>query len=65
MVMFRAVCGICNKTHESEYEDDLEAGLMACRDRGSPRARGDLDAYADGEVEEMNPPIRPEAAVPR
>ncbi len=46
MVMFR-LCPFCGGVHSSPYVDELEAAVMACRERAAPTERGSVDAWKD------------------
>ena len=54
------LCPFCNLMHSGDYEDELEAQIMECRDKASALKRGDLDAQ--GDLETFT--VRCEAAVP-
>ena len=54
-LMFRE-CPFCGATHCSPYVDELEAMVLACRDRAAPDRRGTLAAWGDRETL----PARPE-----
>ncbi len=43
-MMYRE-CPFCGRIHRSAYMDDLEAAVMACRDRVAPEYRGSLEAW--------------------
>lgn len=38
-------CPFCGRTHRSPYADELEAAVMACRERAAPEDRGSLEAW--------------------
>ncbi len=44
LVMYRE-CPFCGRRHRSPYVDELEAAVMACRDRLTPKYRGSLEAW--------------------
>lgn len=50
-------CPFCGSLHESPYVDELEAAVMACREKTTPDRRGTLEAWGDRETL----PVRPEA----
>ena len=43
--MMRRDCPFCGRTHWSAYVDELEAAVMACRDRAPLEYRGSLDTW--------------------
>ncbi len=43
-MMYRE-CPFCGHTHRSVYVDELEAAVMACRDRVSYECGGSLEAW--------------------
>ena len=55
VLMYRE-CPFCGATHSSQYVDELEGIVMACRDRAAPDRRGTLAAW--GERDTL--PVRPE-----
>jgi hypothetical protein len=55
VLMFRE-CPFCGNLHRSPYVDELEASVMACRDRVAPEARGSLEEWHDRDTI----PVRPE-----
>lgn len=59
----RARCIFCERDHEAEYYDELDKQFMACRDRVSPRKRGDLAAYDPEEFNHFT--ITTESLIPR
>lgn len=50
-------CPFCGSLHVSPYVDELEALVMACREKVAPDRRGTLDAWGDRDTL----PVRPEA----
>ena len=61
--IIRIPCPFCDRMHTGEFWDEVDEQVMACRDRVSPRKRGDLAAY---DPEEFNLyTITTESLVPR
>lgn len=56
---YRLECFYCSAKHESEFWDEIDAMVEACRQRASASRRGELDQWADDTV-----PIRCEAGIP-
>lgn len=50
------VCIFCGLEHVGDIYDDLHNQMMKCRERASPRKRGDLASYTDRELDR---PARP------
>lgn len=59
----RVGCPFCDRMHEGEFEDEVDEQIMACRDRVSPRKRGDLAAYDPDEFDRFT--ITTESLIPR
>ena len=56
-VIMSRECPFCGSLHVSPYVDELEALVMACREKVAPDRRGTLDAWGDRDTL----PVRPEA----
>lgn len=50
-------CPFCGGTHRSRYVDELEASVMACRDKVSPEDRGSLEAWGDRDTIPVPPEV--------
>lgn len=47
----RIPCPFCDRVHTGEYWDEVDEQVMDCRDRVSPKKRGDLLAFKPGEFD--------------
>lgn len=59
----RIPCPFCDRMHEGEFWDEVDKQVMVCRERVSPRKRGDLAAYDPDEFDGYT--ITTESQVPR
>ncbi len=50
-------CPFCMGIHKSPYADELEAEVMACREKVSPTLRGSLEAWGDRETIPVPPEV--------
>jgi hypothetical protein len=55
-VMYRE-CPFCGRTHRSAYVDELEAAVMACREKVAPEHRGSLEAWVTCKVLPIPPEV--------
>jgi hypothetical protein len=62
-MMYRE-CPFCGRRHWSTYVDELEASVMACRDRVDPENRGSLQAWENRETFPIPPEVEAFAAGP-
>ncbi|HLC30774.1 MAG TPA: hypothetical protein VJM51_08345 [Dehalococcoidia bacterium] len=43
-------CAFCNHLHESDFWEEVESGIMLCRDAAPGWRRGDLEHYSSAEA---------------
>ena len=63
LMMYRE-CPFCGHTHQSVYVDELEAIVMACRDRVAPECRGSLEAWGKADTLPIPPEVEAYAGGP-
>ena len=56
---YRVECFYCSETHSSDFWDEVETALEACRQQASARKRVELGEWVDDTI-----PIRCEAGIP-
>ncbi len=59
----RIACPFCDRMHTGDFLDEIDEQIMACRDRVSPRKRGDLAAYDPDEFDRYI--VTTESLIPR
>jgi hypothetical protein len=57
--MYEVRCIFCRETHRSEFFDEIEEQILACRDAAPEWKRGSLQSYKDPGMK----PISTETAV--
>ncbi len=57
---YKVQCFYCGEVHVSEFWDEIDAAVEACRQRASARMRGEIGEWIDDTM-----PIPCEASIPR
>lgn len=55
--MYEVTCVFCKQLHRSEFFDELEETILACRDRAPIQERGLIEAYQDPGIKPISPEV--------